>query len=90
MPPRKSVYNSIEVQNIIKNVKNNTNEINNLNHLPTLLEVWEVDNVYFRSKISNFYFVEQIIINNVRDMMNNDLDPKVVSDKIFEELNLLQ
>jgi multiple sugar transport system substrate-binding protein len=90
MPPRKSVYNSMEVQNIIENVKNNTNEINNLNHLPTLLEVWEVDNVYFRSKISNFYFVEQIIINNVRDMMNNDLDPKVVSDKIFEELNLLQ
>lgn len=90
MPPRKSVYNSMEVQNIIENVKNNANEISNLNHLPTLLEVWEVDNVYFRSKISNFYFVEQIIINNVRDMMNNDLDPKVVSDKIFEELNLLQ
>jgi multiple sugar transport system substrate-binding protein len=90
MPPRKSVYNSMEVQNIIEDVKNNTNEISNLNHLPTLLEVWEVDNVYFRSKISNFYFVEQIIINNVRDMVNNDLDPKVVSDKIFEELKLLQ
>ncbi|MEG1255380.1 extracellular solute-binding protein [Clostridium sp.] len=90
MPPRKSVYNSMEVQNIIESVKNNTNEISNLNHLPTLLEVWKADNVYFRSKISNFYFVEQIIINNVRDMVNNDLDPKVVADKIFEELSLLQ
>ncbi|WP_346930414.1 hypothetical protein, partial [Clostridium sp.] len=85
-----SVYNSKDVQNIIGNVKSSTNEISNLNHLPALLEVWKEDNVYFRSKISNFYFVEQIIINNVRDMVNNDLDPKVVADKIFEELSLLR
>lgn len=90
MPPRKSVYESTKVQNIIEDVKSNTNQMSNLNHLPILLEAWEIDNIYFRPKISNFYFVEQIIINNVRDMVNNDLDPKVVSDKIFEELSLLQ
>jgi len=89
MPPRKSVYNSKDVQDIIENVKSNTTEISNLNHLPALLEVWKEDNVYFRSKISNFYFVEQII-NNVRDMVKNDLDPKVVADKILKELSLLQ
>ncbi len=90
MPPRKSVYNSKDVQDIIENVKSNTTEISNLNHLPALLEVWKEDNVYFRSKISNFYFVEQIIINNVRDMVKNDLDPKVVANKILKELSLLQ
>lgn len=84
LPTRRSAYDNI--QDYLKKLDQGT-KYNSLKHMKAVLDAWKPENIYFRPKIKNFYQVEKVIISNLHEMVKNDLDSKLVSKRIYEELN---
>ncbi|MTI61704.1 MAG: extracellular solute-binding protein [Firmicutes bacterium] len=88
MPIRKSAYKS---DNEIREYLNepNAEEKKNISykHIKAVLKAWEKENIYLRPKLKNFYQVEKILVSNLHEMVEKNIDSKIISGKIFKELN---
>jgi len=55
-------------------------------HIQTVLKTWEPDFIYLRPKLQNFYFIEQILIEELHLMILNDLNPEDVANRIYTRI----
>lgn len=86
LPTRKSAYEDSDILYQIKNPYLIDEDNTFLKHMSAVLDAWRSDNLYLRPKISNFYEVEQVIINNLHEMIEYDIDSVEISKKIYSEL----
>jgi hypothetical protein len=54
--------------------------------IDTVLEAWQPENIYLRPKLENFYYIEQILINSLHQMIEDDLDPADVAQSIYQQI----
>lgn len=86
LPTRKSAYEDSTIVYQIKNPDLIDDDNTFLKHMSAVLEAWRSENLYLRPKISNFYEVEQVIINNLHEMIEFDIDSAEIGKKIYSEL----
>jgi multiple sugar transport system substrate-binding protein len=55
-------------------------------HIEIVLKAWEPDYIYLRPKLQNFYFIEQILIEELHLMILNDLNPEDVANSIHNRI----
>ncbi len=89
IPPRSSVYKDDEIKQVIAGKIDDYERFNTMLQLPTVLRAWEEKNVYYRPKIGNFYYVEQILINNLHNMVINNLTAEDTAEMIHNEISAL-
>ncbi len=54
--------------------------------IDTVLEAWKSENIYLRPKLENFYYIEQILINSLHQMITDDLNPADVAQSIYQQI----
>lgn len=59
-------------------------------YVETVFRIWDQGGVYLRPQITNFYFVEGVLINELNAMIQEDLSPEVVSQSIYRQLDDIQ
>lgn len=84
LPSRLSVYEEPDIQRELEEPDDADGLLNN-DLVKTVLEAWEPENLYLRPKVSNFYYVEQVLSGNLHDFVTEDLDSRAVSQSIYEE-----
>ncbi len=89
LPPRKSICNeeNIGLFNVGRGRKGISKTALKQSHV--VLEAWKKENVYYRPKVKDFYYIEKIIIDEVYNMMQYDLDPEATSQKIYTRIDNL-
>lgn len=88
LPTRKSAYTDNVVQDYLKNPNiKSTKDNTSFKHLNAVLNALNRENIYLRPKIKNFHQVEQVFINNLHQMVKNDIDSAVISQRIYSGLN---
>ena len=90
LPIRKSAYEDPFIRNQITNPDTKKSQDALLKHMNAVLNAWKPENIYFRPKISNFYEVEKVLTRNLHNMIEYDLDSKVIGQKIYEELESIK
>jgi multiple sugar transport system substrate-binding protein len=89
LPPRKSICSEENIG--LADLKTGRKGISKtaLKQSHVVLEAWKKENVYYRPKVQNFYYIERIIIDEVYNMMRDDLEPEVTAQKIYTRINNL-
>lgn len=90
LPTRKSAYEDPLINSQIENPDMTSDEAGFLKHINAVLNAWKPENLYLRPKVSNFYEVEKVLIRNLHNMIENDLNSKETSRKIYEELEQIK
>lgn len=90
LPTRKSAYNDPSIAEQIEKPKLISEENVLIKHMDAVLNAWKPENIYFRPKTSNFYNVENILINNLNDMMKYKIRSVEISKTIFDELERIK
>jgi len=85
VPSRLSVFEEPDIKQVLQGGAV-TEPMLNTDLIETVLEAWQPENLYLRPKISNFYYVEQVLNKNLHDFVDNDLDSHIVSQNIYQEL----
>ncbi len=89
IPPRKSVYEDEDIKNVISGKVLDNQKYRAMPELPTVLNAWKKENAYYRPKIGNFYYIEQIIINNLHTMILEDLEAEDTAKRIYDQIKAL-
>lgn len=89
IPPRKSVYEDGDIKNVISGKEGNDKKYRAMPELPAVLDAWQKENAYYRPKIGNFYYLEQIIINTLHEMLRDDLKAEDTAKLIHERIKAL-
>ncbi len=89
IPPRKSVYEDKDIKNVIAGNQGSNSKYRAMPELPAVLDAWKKENAYYRPKIGNFYYVEQIIIKNLHQMIRDDINVENVAKSIHDEIKAL-
>lgn len=87
LPTRKSAYEDPLIKVRLENSNSIPGEDAVLKHMNAVIEAWKPQNIYLRPKVSNFYEVEKVLINNLHDMIELNLDSSKTAEKIDQELN---
>jgi multiple sugar transport system substrate-binding protein len=90
LPTRKSAYEDPLINKQIRNSDSTSDRDIILKHMNAVLNAWEPGNIYLRPKVSNFYEVEKVLVNNLHDMIEGNLDSKTIAKKIYEELERIK
>jgi multiple sugar transport system substrate-binding protein len=89
IPPRKSVYEDIDIKNAISGNQARDSKYRAMPELPAVLKAWQKENAYYRPKIGNFYQIEQIIIKNIHAMVKDDLSAQATAELIYNQIKAL-
>jgi multiple sugar transport system substrate-binding protein len=90
LPVRKSAYEDSQIKSQIENsVTLSENDVL-IKHMNAVLNAWKPENIYLRPKISNFYDVEKVLINNLHNMIRFNWDSNKTSSRIYDELERIQ
>jgi multiple sugar transport system substrate-binding protein len=90
LPTRKSAYEDPLINKQIRNSDSTSDRDIILKHMNAVLNAWEPENIYLRPKVSNFYEVEKVLVNNLHDMIEGNLDSKTIAKKIYKELEQIK
>lgn len=85
LPSRLSVYEEPDIRRELEEPHKDGTLLNN-DLVKTVLAAWEPQNLYLRPKVSNFYYIEQVLNKNLHDFVKEDLDSHDVSQRIYQEL----
>lgn len=85
LPSRLSVYNEPDIKHELEKREGGSTLLN-YNLVKTVLEAWEPQNIYLRPKVSNFYYIEQVLNKNLHDFVKEDLSSGDVSQRIYQGL----
>jgi multiple sugar transport system substrate-binding protein len=85
LPSRMSVYNEPDIKKELEDPFS-TGELLNKELVSTVLKAWEPQNQYLRPKVSNFYYIERVLNENLHNFVTMNLDSREVSQRIFQEL----
>lgn len=90
LPTRKSAYED----SLIKAQMNDPNLISDKNvilkHMNAVLDAWKPQNIYLRPKVSNFYEVEKVLVNNLHNLIEFDSESSEIAKKIYDELERIK
>jgi multiple sugar transport system substrate-binding protein len=89
IPPRKSVFEDADIKKVIDGKAPNNENYRTMRQLPAVKSAWMNENAYYRPKIGNFYYVEQILIKNLHDMIRDDLKAEDTAKSIYEQIKAL-
>ncbi|AOY77682.1 extracellular solute-binding protein [Clostridium formicaceticum] len=90
IPPRESVYQDEMIKKVVLDaIEKNDEKYRTMLQLPAVLQAWEEENVYYRPKIGNFYYVEQIIIKHLHEMIREDLSAEDTARSMYDEIKAL-
>lgn len=87
LPTRKSAYEDPLINKQITNPDSIPDKDIILKHMNAVLNAWKPENIYLRPKVSNFYDVEKVLVNNLHNMIEDNLDSNAVAKKIYDELD---
>ncbi|MCG8485063.1 MAG: extracellular solute-binding protein [Clostridia bacterium] len=90
LPTRKSAYEGNQIKFYMENPEYIDENNISLKHMRAVLDAWKTKNIYLRPKISNFYKAEQVIIENLNNMVKNDMDSEMISEKIYLDLQKIK
>ncbi len=85
LPSRLSVYDEPDIKDALEQAGGDKTLLNR-ELVNTVLEAWEPQNQYLRPKVSNFYYIEQVLNKSLHDYVTLNLDSQDVSQRIFQEL----
>lgn len=86
IPTRKSAYKDEFVNNQINMTEGDVR----LKHINAVLNAWRPENIYLRPKISNFYSVENVLIDNLRRMIKLNISSAETSKSIYDVLQQIK
>ncbi len=86
LPTRKSAYREVAQKYKMDDNEFLSMEDTYLKHVKAVMTAWESQNIYLRPKISSFYEVERVLIENLHDMIQFDIDSEDVSRTIYRQL----
>lgn len=89
MPTRKSAYDDPDIVKFLVNPEGE-DKVKSFIHMPAVLKAWGKEYQYLRPKLSDFYEIEQVLIQNLHEMVVNDLDPEFVDAQIEKQIRELQ
>ncbi len=82
LPSRLSVYEEPDIQRALTG--NTAQPLLNDELVKTVLKAWEPENLYLRPKVSNFYYIEQVLNRNLHNFVSGDLSSLEVSQRIYQ------
>lgn len=85
LPSRLSVYEEPDISKELEEPDAGGTLLNN-ELVKTVLAAWKPENLYLRPKVSNFYYIEQVLNKNLHDFVTEDLNSRDVSQRIYQEL----
>ncbi|MCX7710962.1 MAG: extracellular solute-binding protein [Clostridia bacterium] len=90
VPSRKSVYENSTVKMVVQEGTRGAVNYKNMLHLPVVLDAWKEEHAYYRPKISNFYDVEEIIVNQLHRMLKENMGEKETAEAIAKQIEGLK
>jgi multiple sugar transport system substrate-binding protein len=90
IPTRKSAYEDQYVYNQIHYQSYINKQDVYLKHINAVLNAWKPENIYLRPKVSNFYSVENVLIENLRRMVQFNTDSTKTSEEIYDALEQIK
>lgn len=84
LPSRLSVYEEPDIKRELNEDKSSEPILND-ELVKTVLQAWEPENLYLRPKVSNFYYIEQVLNKNLHNFVKGDTTSFDASQKIYQE-----